>query len=221
MLAVVGGMLNQDAADSLRTGKDQEGNTYNTFDPKSLIDFQAENSPGITEGYYQQYNGDQLASALEGDGTRVSDTSVGHESENGDLVFDGTTGYRDDSFDQKYNDGNQPGKDFEVDETQNEDLNNAQKLGPTQPSYDPKDSTSAFIGNNATVTSAGDINITAWDNLTADMVTATISGSAYAGVGVGMVVAVLFSNVLAYVEDDAVLSAAGDITIYAGEDLPR
>ena len=67
MLAVVGGMLNQDAADSLRTGKDQEGNTYNTFDPKSLIDFQAENSPGITEGYYQQYNGDQLASALEGD----------------------------------------------------------------------------------------------------------------------------------------------------------
>ena len=30
-----------------------------------------------------------------------------------------------------------------------------------------------------------------------------------------MAVGILFSNVMAYVEDDAVLSAAGDITVYA------
>jgi hypothetical protein len=35
-----------------------------------------------------------------------------------------------------------------------------------------------------------------------------------------MAVGVLYSNVLAYVEDDAVLSAAGDITVYARGDLP-
>lgn len=249
MLAVIGGMLNQDAADSLTTGKDQNGNTVKTFDPQALINDQKANSPGVTNAYYQQYSGDWLADSLQGDGSRVSNNTVGHEEyvydsdgnkiqkrdgngnpifdENGNpvwetqIVFDGETGYRDDSFDKEYEDGDQPGAEFQADEKANSDLTNAGSMGATQPSYDPKDSTSAFIGKNAVVVSAGDINITACDNVTADMVTATISGGAYAGVGVGMAVGVLFSNILAYVEDDAVLSAAGDITVHArGESRP-
>ena len=231
MVSVIGGMLDQDTADSLKTGKDENGNSVTTFDPNALINDQAAQSPGITNAYYEEYDGQRLAQNLEGDGTRVSDNTVGHKVHKKDkdgnlmydeqgnpiyeMVFDGTTGYRDDSFDKEYNDEDQPGANFQPDEDANEDLTNAGSLGPTQPDYDPKDSTQAFIGKNAVVTSAGDITVTAYDNLTADMVTATISGGAYAGVGVGMAVGILFSNVMAYVEDDAVLSAAGDITVYA------
>jgi len=131
------------------------------------------------------------------------------------MVFDGETGYRDDSFDEEYKDGDKPGENFEADESSNPDLNNAGRMGPTQPDYDPTDATSAFIGKNAVVTSANDILVTAYDNMTADMVTATIAVGGYAGVGVGIAVGILYSNVLAYVEDGAVLSAEGDITVYA------
>ena len=37
-----------------------------------------------------------------------------------EMVFDGTTGYRDDSFDKEYNDEDQPGANFQPDEDANE-----------------------------------------------------------------------------------------------------
>ena len=92
MVSVIGGMLDQDAADSLKTGKDENGNSVTTFDPNALINDQAAQSPGITNAYYEEYDGQRLAQNLEGDGTRVSDNTVGHKvhkkDKDGNLMYD-------------------------------------------------------------------------------------------------------------------------------------
>ena len=65
------------------------------------------------------------------------------------MAFDGTTGYR--RPDKEYNDEDQPGANFQPDEY----ANTIQPTHHTRPNYrDPKDSTQAFIGKNAVVTSA-------------------------------------------------------------------
>ena len=55
----------------------------------------------------------------------------------------------------------------------------------------------------------------AQDVLHASLVTASVAGGSAAGVGVGMAVAILNSNVVACTEEGSALSANGDITVYA------
>ena len=78
-----------------------------------------------------------------------------------------------------------------------------------------KDATSAQIkaGSHITAT-AGDINVTATDVINANMISGGIAAGA-AGVGFGAAVSILYSNVVAMVEDGAVLSATGDIKVIA------
>ncbi|HWP21633.1 MAG TPA: hypothetical protein VN417_02730 [Candidatus Cryosericum sp.] len=80
-----------------------------------------------------------------------------------------------------------------------------------------KDSTSAVVYASARLTANGSgIAVTASDRLNANMIAGSLGGGGYAGVGVGLAVSVLFSNVNALVESGAVLSAPnGTINVSA------
>ena len=204
MVTVVGGKLTQDSADGLATG----------FDADSFLD----DSFGLGHSAAQEYRKDDLGALLEGDGVYQGETEVGseHSNDQGESVggFDIESGYVSDEFSTVNKDSSDPGKDFEIDETASDDIAAASELGAQKPSYDPADGVMATIGAGATVVSAGDISVLAYDDLVADMITGTFSGG-MAGVGVGIAVGVAYSNVVASVEDGASLSAAGDITISA------
>ena len=80
-----------------------------------------------------------------------------------------------------------------------------------------KDSTSAVVYASARLTANGSgIAVTSSDRLNANMIAGSLGGGGYAGVGVGLAVSVLFSNVNALVESGAVLSAPnGTINVSA------
>ena len=107
----------------------------------------------------------------------------------------------------------EPGANHEV--GANADRDNAAAIANSRPAYSPMDATTAYIGHYTVVTSAGNINVTAYDNVVADHVTVSAGVGGTAGVGVGVAVAVIFGNVRAYVEDGAVLSAEDDVNISA------
>ncbi|MEN6635426.1 MAG: hypothetical protein ABFC56_06225, partial [Clostridiaceae bacterium] len=73
---------------------------------------------------------------------------------------------------------------------------------------DLSDSTSAVIRAGAVVTAqGGDLSVLSGDSVNANMIAGSFGVGGYAGVGVGIAVSVLFSNVNALVEAGAVLSA--------------
>ena len=77
------------------------------------------------------------------------------------------------------------------------------------------DATSALIRGGTKVTAAGNIDVLSGDTLNTDLIAGTLAIGLYAGVGVGVAVAVLFSNVQAVVESGATLNASGNITVKA------
>jgi hypothetical protein len=195
MVAVIGGMLDEDTSGSLQTGKDKDGNEVTTFDPQALMTDQSGSAPGVTGKYYEDFGGDKLAGKLEGDGSRASGNSVGHKVHKKDkdgnlmydekgnpiyeLVFDGETGYRDDSLTRNMKMAISR-QDFEADENANDDLNNAAIWGPPSPVMilrTPPWPTSVKCGGGK----CRKYQRNAYDNMTADMVTATVAGGAYAG----------------------------------------
>ena len=141
-------------------------------------------------------------------------------------VFDGNDQYLSEDFERDYSIDTsnpdqtapgQPGADLVIGELDEDDSDRGDAAaildGFTKPAS--TDATSAFIGRNTTVDSAGDISVVAQDVLHASLVTASVAGGSAAGVGVGMAVAILNSNVVACTEEGSALSANGDITVYA------
>ncbi|NCC75439.1 MAG: hypothetical protein EOM08_03280, partial [Clostridia bacterium] len=189
MVVIVGGKLTQDTADELSKG----------FQPNDFTSQMFATAPSQAASYEKTDLGSQLA----GDGIRQSQTSIGGSDE-----FDGTSGYRGTEEDPAP-------EDLAINDSASSDLNDASGQYSSRPAFLPKDSTSATVGNGSTLTSGSDITVQAHDNLTADLVTGTITGGLYAAVGAGIAVAVLFSNVIAVVSDGATLSADGNILIEA------
>ncbi len=204
MTVVIGGKLTQDSADNLRN-EDSDGNSHG-FDSDGFGSEMAASAPsGARDDINEQKSG--MGSMLAGDGSLQSDTSAG-TTKDGKTNFDGTTGYRDSEEDPAPD-------DLSGDDSSNADLTAASGKYNNLPSYESKDTTMAKIGTGSVLTSASDITVKAMDNLTADLLTGTVAVGVYAGVGVGIAVAVLYSNVLALVEDGATLSADGNIVIQA------
>ena len=77
------------------------------------------------------------------------------------------------------------------------------------------DTTSAYVSSGTTVTTAADIQVQASDTLNTNIISGTVAIGGAAGVGVGLTVAILNSNVQALVADNATLNAGGDIRILA------
>ncbi|NLF27306.1 MAG: hypothetical protein GX592_05355, partial [Clostridiales bacterium] len=201
MVVVAGGKMKQDAADELSAG----------FSPEDFLAATFEKAHGSAS----EYGMDGAGEMLEGDGDHQSETEVGG----------GIDGYHDDDVtgevdlesgeDADNSGAAAPGADSEFGVGEGGDLDDASGLGSAKPVYAPLDATTAIIGANTAVTSAGAIFVTANDRLLADLFTGTIAGGAYAAVGAGIAVAVLYSNVEAKVEDGAQLSAVGEIRIAA------
>lgn len=236
MVTVAGGKLPQDAADTLIYGGKSTGaaDQDKTFDAEAFAnDAFSGNNPYLSE--YEK-SLDDLSKDIEGDGVYQSDTQVGtstkQEDEKTVSSFDGSSGYRSEDFDDAdFEDGDQGkddkdnkddtekferGENQEFDPEKNSDITNASKLGPQIHEtliYD--DCVQAFVGKDVSVESKKDIAVEAKGLTNVDMVTATVSGGAYAAVSAGVAVAVLYSNVEAKVYDGAKLNADGEIKISA------
>ncbi|RJR48541.1 MAG: calcium-binding protein, partial [Desulfobacteraceae bacterium] len=76
------------------------------------------------------------------------------------------------------------------------------------------DGTVAFIGQNAVVTAGDDVIVRAEEQLSFDGITGNISGGVVA-VGASILIATVDSNVEAYIDNNAVITAGGD----AGDDI--
>ena len=221
MAVVVGGKLDQDSADALQAYFNADALINGANGQQGMKDSAPSAAAGVYEGL-----GERLGEDVSGSGNRYSGISVG--SEDGGY-YDGNDQYLSDDFNKEYTvdtsdpqstDPGQPGVELTIGalEGDGSDRGEAAAIldGFTRPAS--TDATSAFIGTNTTVESAGDITVAAADVLNASLVTASFSGGGAAGVGVGMAVAILNSNVIACTEAGSVLSAAGDITVsaYAG-----
>ena len=77
------------------------------------------------------------------------------------------------------------------------------------------DATTAIVQSGSTLTAGGDINVLANDKLNTDTIVGSLAIGGSAGVGVGIAVAILFSNVLAMVEGGTTLSAGGHVKVEA------
>ena len=91
----------------------------------------------------------------------------------------------------------------------------AANMGGAAPEYALKDTTSAHVDAGSVLNSAGDITVEANDTFKVDMFTGAIAVSGITSVGVGISVAVLNGNVLAFVQSGASLEADGDIYVTA------
>ncbi len=137
---------------------------------------------------------DSMDTLLAGDGQNTSDLDPGSSD----------YGQTDDGSQDEMND-----------ETYNSTVNNSSVSSSRIGSL--RDSTSAVVYASAHLTANGSgIDITSSDRLNANMIAGSLGGGGYAGVGVGLAISVLFSNVNALVESGAVLSAPnGTINVSA------
>ena len=222
MVTVAGGKLSQDSSDALLMSGDRltqeeydalsedeqeeyRQNAKGGFDPDGFV------SNAFSGSYTEGYRMDGLAGKLEGDGVRQSDIQLGGDDGN----FDAESGYVSEDFysDEKATaDNANRGENFEVNEKNNADLSEAAAIAAAK--YDPKSAVSAVIGSGVSVTAGGDIQVLSDELICSDMMTASFAGG-IAGVGSALAVNVAYSNVIAGVDENASLSADGEIHIRA------
>ena len=151
----------------------------------------------------------------------AADSHKGSADIGGRLASDGTKA-EDSGFDTEHFGETEPDDDKTHDEqaraTQENmtgDANGVVNRGGTAPSYAPKDAITATVGTGSALTSGYDITVQAQDILEVDMITGCLAGSGIFSAGVGVSIGVLYSNVVATVEEGAVLSAGGSINVLA------
>ena len=190
MVDVIGGKLQQDAADALIGKKDGNEDQKGSFDPNGFKGLLANNHKEANDGLGSL----TLSEDLEGDGSQDSSIRVeeGIEVQNG----------------------------YQEDETttasgENEKLDNTANIGKTNRTETPKDAVTASVGKNSAVTAKENITVQSHDQLTVDSISGTIAAGGVAGVGVGISVFVDYSNVEALVASGAFLKAGGDVKVDA------
>ena len=155
--------------------------------------------------------GRNLRSKLEGDNVKQSDIQLGDDKGN----FDAESGYVSEDFNKSEAataDNANRGENFEVNENNNEDLTEAAAIAAAK--YDPKSTVSAVIGGGISITAGGDISVLSGEVVSSDMLAGSFAGG-IAGVGPALAANVVYSNVIAGVNEDTSLSAGGKIQIEA------
>ncbi|MBT7123510.1 MAG: hypothetical protein HN948_10925, partial [Clostridia bacterium] len=170
--------------------------TCDRAEPKTQVDYAFSVSNPHARGYENEV---ALGDKLDSSGTSAEDYNTDA----------GALGQEDDSKDDNEEEADRVRDNMDTGAT------GAATSAPAPPEYNLWDTTSAFIGTGSSVKSAGDIIVLATDSLKADLVTGTVSGSVFAAVGVCLAIAVLNSDVLAYVDSGAALQAVGAINIGA------
>ncbi|MDP3447996.1 MAG: hypothetical protein Q8S22_08055, partial [Eubacteriales bacterium] len=162
-----------------------------TMDPQKQVDAVFANvDPRASESK----PGESLTDLLAGDGQKTTDL---------------------DPESSEYGQSDDGSQDTMNDDTYDDTVNNStvasSRIGEL------KDATSAVVRAGAQITAQdGNLSVTASDSVNANMIAGTLGVGGYAGVGVGLAVSVLFSNVNALVEGGAVLSAPnGNVTVSA------
>ncbi|MGN0184806.1 MAG: beta strand repeat-containing protein, partial [Aristaeellaceae bacterium] len=197
MVTVAGGKLSQDSSDALLRGFDPDGFVNDAFDASG--------------SYTEDYRMDGLDDKLAGDGVKQSDIQLGDDDGN----FDAESGYVSEDFQNSEEvtaENANRGENFEVNEKNNADLSEAAAI--TAAKYDPKSAVTAVIGSGVSITAGGDIYVLSDELVSSDMIAGAAAGG-IAGVSPALAVNVVYSNVIAGVDDGAVLSADGQIQIQA------
>ncbi|MDY6180230.1 MAG: hypothetical protein SPI15_05205 [Candidatus Faecousia sp.] len=222
MVTVAGGKLSQDSSDALLMSGDRltqeeydalsedeqeeyRQKTKGGFDPDGFV------SNAFSGSYTLGYRMDGLAGKLEGDGVKQSDIQLGGKDGN----FDAESGYVSEDFysdEEATADNANRGENFEVNEKNNVDLSEAAAIAAAK--YDPKSAVSAVIGSGVSITAGGDIYVRSDELVSSDMIAASLAGG-IAGVGSALAVNVVYSNVIAGVDENTSLSADGLIQIHA------
>ncbi len=221
MAVVVGGKLDQDSADQLTrikldadTGKKTVGN----FDPQGFSD-----AVFGSNSHLAGYSMNTLAQMLAGDGQRFSDIQLGtnETDQDGNVTgqsFDASAGYvsgdfLDEDFDDQGSTGR--GEGHVIDSESNKDLAEAENILSNPLTEASKNLVSAIVGSGVKMTAKNHLTVKADELLQAELCNATITGAGTVGVAVGLSTAVLFSNVVAGVDDGAELNAGGTIHVEA------
>ncbi len=202
MVLAAGSKMSQDAADMIAYGNASKKDEKNKsgLDAGTLMKTVKEN--GLNTKYIddEDLSGDTLASELEGNGHRESDTKVGHKDEGSDQIeFNGTSGYLDDDFkDQEFNNNGEMGRGEDLTASDTGDIDHAKNLNTyTYSDSDlPDDGVIARITGDAEI-SADAVAVSATQPTAADLFGVEIAVGGTAGVGVSASVAVLRSNVSA------------------------
>ena len=193
MVAVIGGKLDMDSANGIAKG----------FKPDAFMDGIESTVPNTAKSYLNRID---LSADLKADDNKASDLHVGDKNGN----YSGTDDYRSDDFDNKYNSGSNPGENF------SEDVTNTQgsELGMAKPEGDYRNVIQAYIGRNCKINVSDNTLVEANEKLNVDIITASASVGAAAGINVGVAVVVAYSNVLAEIRTGTELNCA-DVTIHA------
>ena len=171
------------------TGMDPLAQIKGAFDQSNGT---SDQKKGVAKDYWTDDDSDQMEEMLKGDGQHPGDKDYGDYGQGGTKTDDG---YKTNEFDSTA-DGN--GVTFT--ESTIEGLH---------------DSVSAVIGSGSNVTAANDIKVTANDVPNQLAISGTVAAGGTAGIGVGVTVAILHTNVNALVGSNANLTAGNEILVEA------
>ena len=193
MVAVIGGMLDQDSANGIAKG----------FKPDDFMNGIKSSVPNAAKNYLESMD---LSADIEADDAKASDLQVGDNNGN----YSGTDDYRNDDFDKNYNSGTNPGENFSEDVTNTD----GSELGMAKPEGEYRNVIQAYIGSGCDIIVSGATLVEAIETLNVDIVTASAAIGGTAGVNVGVAVVVAYSNVLAEIRNNTIVNC-GDLTVHA------
>ncbi|MDO4545395.1 MAG: hypothetical protein Q4C25_04495, partial [Bacillota bacterium] len=207
-VVVVGSKLSEDAHNAIYVNN-TEGKNENdsSMDPQKQTDHVFENAHGEAQGHRPNESMDDL---LASDGNNAEDVTE-NGSGYGQDVKDDTGDEKETTSDAFMNDTTYD-KTAKLDnkkETTGAVINNNGVL------EELKDTTSAIINSGTTIEAGGNLTVKAIDTLSVDLIAGSFAIGGTAGVGVGVAVAILNSNVQALVESGTTLIIGGDVLVYA------
>lgn len=197
VVAVAGSLLSDDAHEAIYVSDGE----LSALDPQSQTD-------GVFSQVHEAARGskptESLDDLLAGDGSGAEDTATGGGTIDYGSYGQDTSGKETDTGNM--NDGTY---DSVSDGIQRDNPRGAVISGTTL-----EDSTTAVVKRGSKLTAGRNVSVLAEDSLSAYMAAGALGGGV-AGIGVGVSVAILYSNVQAVVEDNVTISVGGNVTVKA------
>ena len=205
---VSGAKMNQDAYDML-FAKETNGSS---IAPQSWVDDAFTDIQIGSQDYRGYKSGISLSNVLQGDGQKIPkdfDEATDEDAIDQDVPGDGIS---------KSSDAEGSPKDLSDDEINKYDnvysSTDNIKIDPVAADGGLKDSTTAMIHGGVTINNAG-VEVIAANELSMLSITGAVGVGGSVGAGVGISVAQLCSNVIAQIEEGAVINNAKDVTVKA------
>ena len=204
MVVVAGSLLTEDAHNGIYVSNDEAS----AMDPQKQTDGAFSQAHSAAQGYKPQ---ESLTVLLASDGSSAKGTAEG----NGTIDYNN---YGQDTSGKDNKEGSDANMNDATYDSAADGIVKTGTQGATINGTELSDATTAVVkgGDVGTSLTAGrNVSVHADDNLSAYMAGGSIAVGAYAGVGAGVSVAVLYSNVQAVVEDNVTISAGGNVSVTA------